>query len=199
MIKDMFKKGIFTDNPVLIQTVGLCSILAVSGTLQGAIGMSAAVIFVLVMSNLVVSLLRNFIPDEVRIPAFIVVIASFVTIVEMVLNAYLPDIYNILGIFLPLIVVNCIILARAESFASKNGPILSILDGIANGLGYAFVIITLALVREFVGTGAILGNQIFDPKYALTIFTQAPAAFILLGIFVATVTAINNKKSKEVN
>mgnify|MGYP002738779669 CR=1 FL=1 len=198
MIKNMFKKGIFTDNPVLVQTVGLCSVLAVSGSVTGAVGMSAAVIFVLVMSNLVISLLRNFIPDEVRIPAFIVVIAAFVTIVEMVLNAFAKEIYDVLGIFLPLIVVNCIILARAEGFASKNGPWLSIVDGVANGLGYAFVIIVLAIVRELFGKGVIFGMRIIPEDYTLKILTQAPAAFILLGLFVAAMTAITSKsKSKE--
>lgn len=199
MIKDMFKKGIFTDNPVLVQTVGLCSVLAVSGSVTGALGMSAAVIFVLVMSNLVISLLRNFIPDEVRIPAFIVVVAAFVTIVEMVLNAYAKEVYDVLGIFLPLIVVNCIILARAEGFASKNGVGLSILDGIANGLGYAFVIVVLAIVREFFGKGLFFGMRVFPEDYSLKIFSQAPAAFILLGIFVAVMTAFTRKlNSKEV-
>lgn len=193
-IKNMFRDGIFRNNPVLVQTVGLCSVLAVSGTIKGALGMSAAVIFVLVMSNLVISLLRNFIPDEVRIPAFIVVIAAFVTIVEMVLNAYLSSIYDLLGIFLPLIVVNCIILARAESFASKNKPGLSIIDGIANGLGYAFVIVILAVIRELFGTGSILEFRIFPEEFSLKILTQAPAAFILLGLFVAAMTAIQNKK-----
>lgn len=197
MIKNMFKKGIFTDNPVLVQTVGLCSVLAVSGSVTGAIGMSAAVIFVLVMSNLVISLLRNFIPDEVRIPAFIVVVAAFVTIVEMVLNAFAKEIYDVLGIFLPLIVVNCIILARAEGFASKNGPWLSILDGIANGLGYAFVIIILAIVRELFGKGMFFGMRIIPEDYTLKIFTQAPAAFILLGLFVAAMLAFTNKMKTE--
>lgn len=197
MIKNMFKKGIFTDNPVLVQTVGLCSVLAVSGSVTGAIGMSAAVIFVLVMSNLVISLLRNFIPDEVRIPAFIVVVAAFVTIVEMVLNAFAKEVYDVLGIFLPLIVVNCIILARAEGFASKNGPILSILDGVANGLGYAFVIILLAIVREVFGKGVIFGLRIIPEDFTLKIFTQAPAAFILLGLFVAAMTAFTNKMKTE--
>ena len=197
MIKDMFKKGIITDNPVLIQTVGLCSTLAVSGTVQGAIGMAVALTFVLVMSNLVISLLRNFIPDEVRIPAFIVVIAAFVIIVELILNAYFPEIFKLLGIFLPLIVVNCIILARAEGFASKNGPGLSIVDGIANGLGYTLVIVLLAIIREFFGKGLFFGMRIFPEEYSLKIFTQAPAAFILLGLFVAAVTAISNKISEE--
>lgn len=193
-IKDMFKNGIFKNNPVLVQLVGLCSVLAVSGSVTGALGMGAAVIFVLVMSNLVISLLRNFIPDEVRIPAFIVVIATFVTITEMVMNAYMQGIYELLGIFLPLIVVNCLILARAEAFASKNNVGLSILDGIANGLGYALVIVVLAVVRELFGTGAIMGLRVFPEAFSLKILTQAPASFILLGIFVAIMTAVQNKR-----
>lgn len=198
-IKDMFRDGIFRNNPVLVQMVGLCSVLAVSNTLIGAIGMSAAVIFVLVMSNLVISLLRNFIPNEVRIPAYIVVIATFVTVTEMVLNAYVKPVYDVLGIFLPLIVVNCIILARAESFASKNKPGLSILDGLANGLGYSFVIIVIALVRELFGNGSLFGLEIIPQEFTIGFMTQAPASFILLGIFVAAMTAIQNKNTaKEV-
>ncbi|MDO4673153.1 MAG: electron transport complex subunit RsxE, partial [Porphyromonadaceae bacterium] len=132
----IFKDGIFANNPVFVQMVGMCSVLAISSSFSNALGMGAAVIFVLTMSNIVISLLRNFIADEIRIPAFIVVIASFVTIVQMVIKAYLPALDESLGIFIPLIVVNCIILARAEGFASQNGLLPSIVDGIAQGLGY---------------------------------------------------------------
>lgn len=197
MIKKMFKEGIITNNPVLVQTVGLCSTLAVSGTVKGAIGMAIALTFVLVMSNLVISLLRKFIPDEVRIPAFIVVIAAFVTIVELILNAFAKDIYDVLGIFLPLIVVNCIILARAEGFAYKSGPGISIIDGIANGLGYMFVIVSLAVIREFFGKGLFFGIQVIPEDFSLKIFTQAPAAFILLGLYVAGVNAFKNKSEAK--
>lgn len=195
-IKEIFKKGIVTNNPVLVQTVGLCSVLAVSSSFEGALGMSAAFTFVLIMSNVVISLLRKFIPDEVRIPAFIVVIATFVSVVEMVMKAYLPDIYSILGIFLPLIVVNCIILARAESFASKNGIGLSILDGLSNGLGYTLVISVIAIVRSILGQGSILGVRIIPEDFTLKILNQAPSAFILLGFFVAFMTWIQNKKKE---
>ncbi len=193
-IKNMFRDGLFKNNPVLNQTVGLCSVLAVSSTLEGAIGMAAAVIFVLMASNVVVSLLRKFIPNEVRIPAYIVIIATFVTIIEMVLKAYLPSLFNTLGIFLPLIVVNCVILARAESFASKNSIGLSLIDGLANGLGYGLVIVVLAFIRELLGTGAIYGHQVFPADYSLTILKQAPSAFILLGFFVAFTNWMSNRK-----
>ena len=142
---DKLKEGMFSNNPVLVQLIGFCSVLAVSSTVLGAVGMSLSFMFVLILSNIVISLLRNFIPNEIRIPAFIVVIASFVTILQMCLQAYFEEIYNLLGIFLPLIVVNCIILGRAEAFASKNGVVASAIDGLVNGLGYGFVIITVAL------------------------------------------------------
>ena len=142
----VFKDGIFSNNPVFVQMVGMCSVLAISSSLSNAIGMGAAVIFVLTLSNLVISVLRNFIPDEVRIPAFIVVIASFVTMVQMIIKAYLPALDQSLGIFIPLIVVNCIILARAEGFASQQGPIASIVDGIGQGLGYTIAISILAAI-----------------------------------------------------
>ncbi|MDO4778449.1 MAG: electron transport complex subunit E [Tissierellia bacterium] len=198
-IKNMFMDGIFKNNPVLVQTVGLCSVLAVSSSVEGAVGMSAAVIFVLLASNIVVSLLRKIIPDEVRIPAFIVIIATFVTIIEMVMKAYMVSIYDTLGIFLPLIVVNCIILARAESFASKNNIGLSAIDGIANGLGYSFVIIVLAIIREMFGKGTVWGFRILPEDFTIGIFNQAPSAFILLGLLVATVNWVQSRKnSKEV-
>ena len=152
----VFKDGIFSNNPVFVQMVGMCSVLAISSSLSNAIGMGAAVIFVLTLSNLVISVLRNFIPDEVRIPAFIVVIASFVTMVQMIIKAYLPALDQSLGIFIPLIVVNCIILARAEGFASQNGPIASIIDGLGQGLGYTVAISILAAIRELFGNGTLL-------------------------------------------
>lgn len=192
-IREMFSSGIFKNNPVLVQTVGLCSVLAVSSSLEGAVGMSAAVVFVLVSSNMAVSLLRKAIPDEIRIPAFIVIIATFVTIIEMFMKAYLVSIYDTLGIFLPLIVVNCIILARAESFASKNNIGPSIIDGIANGLGYSMVIISLSIVRELFGKGTLWGVRFFPEDFTIGILNQAPSAFILLGIMVALVNRISNR------
>lgn len=193
-IKEIFNNGLFSNNPVLGQLVGLCSVLGVSTSVVNAVGMTAAVLFVLILSNLVISLLRNFIPDKIRIPAFIVVIATFVTLVQMLLQAYVPSIYNALGLFLPLIVVNCMILARAESFASKQGPGLSILDGIANGLGFGWVIITLAFVRELFGAGSILGNNIIGDLPAIGMINAAPGAFIVLGIMYAVYNMIQNKR-----
>ena len=180
---DIFRKGIFEENPVLIQLVGLCSVLAVTNTTINGFSMGLAVIFVLVCSNVVVSLLRKVIPDTIRIPAFIVVIATFVTIVEMFLNAYVQPIYKALGIFLPLIVVNCIILARAESFAFDNGVSPSAIDGLGMGLGYTVVVTILGAVRELIGSGTIFAgtdfviNILARESAGRNIFT--PGAFIL--------------------
>ncbi|MGF0040534.1 electron transport complex subunit RsxE [Peptoniphilaceae bacterium SGI.131] len=196
-IKNMFTDGIFKNNPVLVQTVGLCSVLAVSSSVEGALGMSAAVIIVLLLSNIVVSLLRKLIPDEVRIPAFIVIIATFVTLTEMLMKTYMEGLYDTLGIFLPLIVVNCIILARAESFASKNNVGLSAIDGIANGLGYGVVITILAVIREVFGKGQILGKQVLPESLNIGIFNEAPSAFILLGFLVAFVTWLQNRNKSK--
>lgn len=193
-IKDIFNNGILKNNPVLAQLVGLCSVLGVSTSVVNAVGMTAAVLFVLILSNLVISLLRNFIPDKIRIPAFIVVIATFVTLVQMLLQAYIPSIYNALGLFLPLIVVNCMILARAESFASKQGPGLSILDGLANGIGFGWVIIILAFIRELLGAGTILGMNVIGNLPAIGMINAAPGAFIVLGIMYAVYNMIQNKK-----
>lgn len=193
----IFTDGIFRNNPALVQLIGLCSVLGVSNTVQGAFGMGMAVIFVLTASNFVISLLRNFIPDEIRIPAFIVVIAGFVTILEMVLEAYLPDLYNLLGIFLPLIVVNCIILGRAEAFASKNGIVDSIIDGLGNGLGFTWVITGIAVIRELLGTGALLGNQIIPEEFAIPFFQQVPSSFMVLGFFIAASNTIRLAKKRK--
>ncbi len=194
---NQFKEGIFSNNPVLVQLIGFCSVLAVSSTVVGAVGMSVSFMFVLVMSNLVISLLRNFIPNEIRIPAFIVVIASFVTILQMVLQAYFSTVYDLLGIFLPLIVVNCIILGRAEAYASKNGVIGSLIDGLANGLGYGLVIIIVAVVRELIGSGVLFGMQVIPESFTIPFLQQPPSAFLLLGIFVAVKNALTARQSRN--
>lgn len=190
----ILKNGIIDENPVLIQLVGLCSVLAVSTTAINSFAMGAAVISVLLGSNIVISLLRNFVPSKIRIPVFIVVIATFVSIVQMVLRAYLPDIYASLGIFIPLIVVNCLILARAESFASKNGVLPSIIDGIGQGLGFTLAIGVLGILREVLGAGTLFDIQLFSDSFEpAAVFVAAPGAFILLGIM----GAVFNKLVKK--
>jgi len=192
----VFSDGIFKNNPVFVQLVGMCSVLGVSSSMQNAIGMGLSVIFVLVMSNLVVSLLRNFIKNEIRIPAFIVIIAGFVTIVQLFLRAYVPSLYKSLGIFIPLIVVNCVILARAEGFASKNGPLASIIDGLGQGLGYTIAISVLAFVRELLGAGTVFGKTIIPADYTIGFLQQPASSFIVLGILFAAYAAHNNKKAR---
>lgn len=194
----IFKDGIFANNPVFVQMVGMCSVLAISSNFVNALCMGAAVIFVLTMSNIVISLLRNFIADEIRIPSFIVVIASFVTIVQMAIKAYFPALDESLGIFIPLIVVNCIILARAEGFASQNGVLPSIVDGLAQGIGYTIAIGALALVREVLGAGTLMGMTIIPTEYTIGFLLQPASSFIVLGMMFAGVAAIGNrKKSKD--
>ena len=196
----ILKDGIIFNNPVLVQTVGLCSALALSNNVMSALGMGIAVILVLTGSNFVISLLKNFIPDEVRIPAYIVVIATFVTALEMLMEAYLPDLYADMGVFLSLIVVNCIILARAEAFASKNGLVDSVVDGIANGLGYTLVLFVTAVIRELLGAGTILNMRIIPEEYTIGFFSTPPAAFLCLGFLMILMNMYKDKsKAKEVN
>lgn len=192
-----FKEYLFSNNPVLVQTIGFCSVLAVSSSMIGAIGMALSFTFVMVLSNMAISLLRNFIPSEIRIPAYIVVIASFVTILQMVLQAYFETVFNILGIFLPLIVVNCIILGRAEAYASKHGLVDSMLDGLANGLGYSFVILVVAFIRELIGVGELFGTKIIPEEFSIPFFSRPASAFILLGIFVAVVNFLGDRKKQK--
>lgn len=190
----VFIEGLFANNPVFVQTVGMCSVLAISSSLTNAIGMGVSVTFVVVMSNLVISLLRNFISDEIRIPAFIVIIAGFVTIVQMSIKAYLPALDESLGIFIPLIVVNCLILARAEGFASSHGPFSSIIDGIGQGLGYTLAISTLAFFRELLGAGTLFGIRLIPETYTIGFLQQPASSFIVLGMLVAAFNAISKKR-----
>ena len=192
----IFTDGIIKNNPVLVQMVGMCSVLAISSSLINAVGMGVSVTFVLVMSNLVISLLRNFISDEIRIPSFIVVIAGFVTIVQMLIKAYAPALDKSLGIFIPLIVVNCIILARAEGFASQNSPIPSIVDGISQGLGYTIAISILAFFRELLGSGTLFGIGIIPEEYTIGFMLQPASSFIVLGLIYGAFNAIMNRKKK---
>ena len=192
-----FTKGILKENPVLVTLLGMCPVLGVTAFIVNGVGMGLAAAAVLIASNLVISLLRSFIPPQVRIPCFIVVIATFVTIIEMALNAFQPVLYEALGVFVPLIVVNCVILGRAEAFASKNSPLRSVLDGLGTGIGFTLALFLLAAVREIFGQGTILGpdpNTIihlfgsnFEP---MALFAQPPGAFIALGLLLAGVNAI---------
>jgi electron transport complex protein RnfE len=170
-----FVDGIVKNNPVLVLMLGLCPTLAVSTTAFNALGMSAAVIFVLVLSNITISLIRKAIPEAIRIPVFIVVIATFVTIIDYVLHAFLPDLYGQLGIFVPLIVVNCIILGRAEAFASKHGVFSSLLDGIGGGIGFTIAIFLMGAIREILGSGKIFGYTIFGEGFA-----NSPVIYMIL-------------------
>ena len=199
-LSKIFKNGIIKDNPVFVQLIGMCSVLAVTTNVVNSFAMGLAVIAVLVGSNLVISLLRNVIPDKIRIPAFVVVIATFVTIIEMFMKAYAQPIYQALGIFLPLIVVNCIILARAEAFAFKNKPVASMIDGLGMGLGYTLAVVILGSLREILGAGTFMGKALFGASYQpATIFVQPPGAFILLGILIAVYNVASSKKvSSEV-
>ncbi len=193
----IFTNGIFKENPVLILLLGCCSVLAISVTVSGALGMGAALTFVLVGSNVVISLLRKIIPDKVRIPCFIVVIAAFVTLVEMIVEAYLPGLYRSLGIFLALIVVNCIVLGRAEMFASRRGVLDSLLDGLGMGVGYTVVIVGIAVVRELVGSGTIYGLRIIPEGYQIGIVAQTPGGFFCFAAAMALLVRCMNKKGKK--
>ena len=187
--------GIVTENPTFIQLLGMCPTLAVTTSLVNAIGMGLSATFVLIFSNLVISLLRKFIPNKIRIASYIVVIAAFVSVIEMLLKAYLPAISDALGLFIPLITVNCIILARAESFASKNSPIPSAFDGLGMGLGFTLGLSILGSVREILGAGTILGFPLFGANFEpALIFILPPGAFLALGIILAIYNIIRSKK-----
>ncbi len=185
-----FTKGFIKENPVFVLLLGMCPTLGVTTSAINGLGMGLATTFVLVMSNLVVSLVKNFIPDKVRIPSFILIIASFVTIVELVMQAYLPSLFDALGLFIPLIVVNCIVLGRAEAFASKNTTWSSIIDGLGMGLGFAFALTILGGVRELLGSGAIFGFNLMEGDLML-VFILAPGAFIALGYLIALINKLN--------
>ena len=194
------KEGILTNNPILIQVLGTCPALATTTTVTNGIGMGLSAAAVLIFSNLLISLLRKFIPKQIRIASYIVVIAGFVTIVEMVLKAYIPALDKSLGLFIPLIVVNCIILARAEAFASKNDPVSSVLDGVFMGLGFTVALFLLSTIREVLGSGTFMGKEIIPDEFAVKILVSPSGAFICLGILIAaykSVTAVINRKTKK--
>lgn len=188
-----FTNGILKENPTFVLVLGMCPTLATTTSAINGMSMGLATMFVLVCSNIVISLLKNLIPDKVRIPAFIVVIATFVTIVEMAMKAYLPGIYEVLGLFIPLIVVNCIVLGRAEAFAAKNNVGLSALDGLGMGLGFTLALTLLGTVRELLGAGSVFGLRLYDSTYTTLIFVLAPGAFIALAYLLAIVNKLQKK------
>lgn len=199
-LSQVFRNGLIKENPIFVQLIGMCSTLAVTTSAVNGIAMGLAVTVVLIGSNLVISLIRNVIPDKIRIPSFIVVIATFVTIIDMFLKAYSPTIYNALGLFIPLIVVNCIIFARAESFASKNGILPSIVDGLGMGLGYTLALLILGSIRELLGAGALFGYQIMSASYQPALIAiMPPGAFIILGILIGIFNKVRMKNEKREN
>lgn len=192
------KNGVINENPTFVQVLGMCPTLAVTTSAINGIGMGLATTVVLIGSNLVISLLRKIIPDKVRIPAFIVVIAVFVTIIDMLLEGFVPSLYDALGIFIPLIVVNCIVLGRAEAYASKNGILSSIWDGLGNGLGFTISLTAIGTIRELFGAGSIFGKTIMPSFYEpITILILAPGAFIVLGLLFALFNYFNSKKTNK--
>ncbi len=194
-----FTKGLWKENPTLVLVLGICPTLAVSSSAVKGLGMGIATVFVLVGSNAVISLIKNFVPKKVRIPCYIVVIATFVTIVDLLMQAYAPPaLYDALGIFIPLIVVNCIVLGRAEAFASKNGVFDSLLDGLGMGVGFTLALVLLGLTREFFCAGTMFEVKIIPQwKTEFMLLNQAPGAFIVLGIFLAGMNYLNMRKAAK--
>ena len=193
-LKKIFLNGIITENPTFRLVLGMCPTLAVTTSVSNGLGMGLATTFVLVCSNFVISLIRNFVPSKVRIPAYIVVIATFVTIVQLLLEAFLPELSKSLGLFIPLIVVNCIIFARAESFASKNPPLSSMADGLGMGLGFTISLSLISAVRELIGSGTLLGFPVLGSEYpGVLLFVLAPGGYITLGLVMVAFNAVMKK------
>ncbi|HIT88602.1 MAG TPA: electron transport complex subunit E [Candidatus Coprocola pullicola] len=194
----IIKNGIFDENPTFVQVIGMCPTLAVTSSAINGIGMGLSTAAVLICSNLFISLLRKVIPDKVRIPCFIVVIATFVTIIQFLLQAYLPSLNASLGLYIPLIVVNCIILGRAEAYASKNSAIDSMCDGIGNGLGFTIALAVIGLVREFIGSGTLFNVTVLPDAFPKTLlFVMAPGAFFTLGCLMALLNHFKNKNKNK--
>ena len=190
---DRIHNGIVKENPAFILMLGMCPTLAVTTSAINGLGMGLSSLVVLAISNVVISLLRKMIPDEVRLPAFIVIVASFVTVVELLMEAYMESLYAALGIYIPLIVVNCIILGRAEAYASKNPPLLSLFDGLGMGLGFTIALVIIGSIRELLGAGSIFGIALPGNFEPIAFFVRAPGAFLVLAIVVAIMNAIGIK------
>ncbi|MDR0468892.1 MAG: electron transport complex subunit E [Peptococcaceae bacterium] len=196
-IVDEIKRGVIVENPLFVQVLGTCPSLALTTSVTNALGMGVAFTAVLICSNLVISLIRKLVPNEIRIPSYIVVIASFVTLCEMVMNAFSPTLYSALGIFIPLIVVNCVILGRAEAYAGKNKPLPSVIDGVVMGIGYTCAIALMATIREILGTGAFMGIDLFGSGFVPVLIMILPAgAFITMGFLFAFFAFLKNRKAK---
>ena len=186
--------GVIKENPSFVLMLGMCPTLAVTTSASNGIGMGLSTMAVLIVSNLIISLVRKIVPDDVRLPAYIVIVASLVTVVELLMEAYTPSIYSALGIYIPLIVVNCIILGRAEAYASKNPPFLSVMDGVGMGLGFTIALLLIGMVRELVGAGTLFGMQVMPEAYSpIGIFVKAPGAFLVLAFLVAIMNAVGMK------
>jgi electron transport complex protein RnfE len=182
--------GIIKENPTFVLLLGMCPTLGTTSSALNGMSMGLATMAVLIVSNLIISLIKNLVPDMVRIPSYIVVIASLVTVLQMLIKAYAPDIDKSLGLFIPLIVVNCIILGRAESFAAKNNPVASVFDGIGIGMGFTIALTCLGAVRELLGTGAIFGQTLWNESYGMLMFVLAPGAFLVLGYLIVVFNKI---------
>lgn len=206
--KSIILKGIIKENPLFVTLLGTCPALATTTSVESALGMGFLFLFVLIGSNVVISLLRKIIPDQVKIPCYIVIIATFVTIVKMLSEAFLPELYQTLGVFISLIVVNCIVLGRAEAYASKNNVVDSFFDAIGNGLGYTMAIMIIALFREVLGTGGITIGVVLNflpfveflplKDFAISLFTMPSGAFLVLGVVLGVISAIKNKKEEKI-
>ena len=205
--KKVFLQGLITENPIFVSLLGMCPTLATTKSVEAALGMGILVLLTLIGSNVLISLLRKIIPGEVKIPCYIIIIATFVTIIKMATEAFLPELYSSLGVFISLIVVNCIILGRAEAFASKNGPLASFMDALGSGLGFTMAISIIAIIREVLGTGAIsvgvyfpIGKayylHLFPSKFAISLFVQSAGGFLTLGSVLAFLAWRKNKKDE---
>lgn len=193
----IFANGILTENPLLMLMIGLCSSLAVTTNIANGVGMGLAMTFVLVMSEVIISAFRRLIPDAIRIPVFIIIIASFTTIVDLVMKAYAPALSRAMGVFIPLIVVNCIIMGRVESFSYKRTVAESAFDALGMGIGYTWVLCLISLIREFLGDGRLFGHAILPERFQVKFFSQSPGGFLVFGLLIAAALAVNARIAKK--